>query len=807
MKYTRLFTVFLTFIIIIGQISACAFLSPTPTNNQSEYPRAEVVFQVTLPGPLPEDSRMILEVLDDVTGLYFNSSRFEMAKKDDLNYFIRLPLAISSEVKYRYLRIGVSADYEFNSQNQQVRYRILRVNEPEIVQDFVATWMGQAFTGPQGRILGQAIDKANNAPIPNLLICAGGLQTITASDGSFILEGLKPGVHNLVIYSMDGSYETFQQGALIADGGTTPVVVFLNKRPTTEATFIVKIPSEVDKTIPLRFISNLQDFGNSYADLSSGSSGSAANYPIMQKMSSGSYSLKLKLPVGAYFRYKYSLGDGFWNSELDNTGKFVVREMIVEQNQTRTENVEAFTANGIAPITFSLQTPPTTPKNETVYLQLNPFGWMEPIPMVSSGENSWHYTIYNPLHLLGSIDYRFCRNGQCGIENGVMTTQTTPIKASNSPRDISAVISSWNSLDGVTSQPSIVTEGGPAQPRPDWLTGVEVAPDIPANWESTIDLGLSTASSLGGDFVILTPTWSASQGTLPLLQPTPGRDLLWNDLQKMVNHVSLNKQKTILFPLINYTQSSEIFWGQSKQSTAWWNSWYEKYQRFILHNADLGQIMAVPSIILGDPSVIPSMSGGILPDGNQSSAPADADDRWRQLVTDVRSRYSGGIIGVTIINSNKEYIPAWLDSVDAVYVLFSPSLEGNENSSVAEIRGQVDKLLNEKVKPIADKYQKPVFLGISVPSSSQAFDGYAYSKPYRISSPDEVAGSGANLQVQSSVYNAVILSAASTSWITGFFSRGYYPYVSMQDASSSIYKKPAADVLWFWYHFLLNKAP
>jgi hypothetical protein len=70
-----------------------------------------------------------------------------------------------------------------------------------------------------------------------------------------------------------------------------------------------------------------------------------------------------------------------------------------------------------------------------------------------------------------------------------------------------------------------------------------------------------------------------------------------------------------------------------------------------------------------------------------------------------------------------------------------------------------------------------------------------------------VIGIGSNLQVQSSLYNAVILSAASAGWIDGFFSRSYYPYVSMQDASSSIYKKPAADVLWFWYHFLLNKAP
>lgn len=808
MRYTRLFSMLLAFIIISGQISACALLNPTPTtNNQSNYPKAEVVFQVSLPDPLPGDSKMILEVLDDVTGLYFNSSRFEMAKKDDLNFFIRLPLAISSEVKYRYLRAGAATDYEYNSQNQQVRYRILRVDEPKIVQDFVATWMGQAFSGPQGRILGQAIDKANNAPVPNLLVSAAGLQTITASDGSFILEGLKPGVHNLVIYSMDGAYATFQQGALIADGGTTPVIVFLDKRPTTEVTFKVKIPSDIDKTLPLRFISNLQNIGNAYADLSSGSPGSAANYPVMQKVAADTYSIKLNLPIGAYFRYKYSLGDGFWNSELDGNGKFALREMIVEKNQTRTENVQTFAAEGSAPISFNVQVPSSTPSGEQVYVQLNPFGWMEPIPMVSSGENNWHYTLYNPTHLLGSIEYRFCRNGQCAIADGKSSTEPTPVKASGTPQDISVVLTSWNSLDTTVSQSSIVTDGGPAQPLPGWIAGVELAPDFPANWESSIDQGLSTAYSLGGDFVIVTPTWSASHGTLPLLQPTPGRDLLWNDLQDMIHHVMLNRQKTILFPLINYTQSSENFWNQSAPTTTWWNSWYEKYQRFIINTADLANIMGVPYIILGDPSLLPSMGGGILPDGNPSSAPADADARWRQLITDVRARYSGSIIGVAMIDANREFIPAWLDSVDAIYVLFSPSLVASENSSVAEIRTQVDTILNEKGRPIAEKYQKPVFLGISYPSSVQAFDGYVSSNPYRISNPEEVVGIGANMQVQSSIYNAVILSAASTGWVDGFFSRSYYPYVSMQDASSSIYKKPAADVLWFWYHFLLNKAP
>jgi hypothetical protein len=259
--------------------------------------------------------------------------------------------------------------------------------------------------------------------------------------------------------------------------------------------------------------------------------------------------------------------------------------------------------------------------------------------------------------------------------------------------------------------------------------------------------------------------------------------------------------------VLSYAQSYEVFWNQGSKNAAWWNSWYEKYQRFIVNNADLANIMKIPSIILGDPSVIPSMGGGILPDGSNSNAPGDADVRWRQLITDVRARYSGNIIGVAVIDSQQAFVPAWLDSVDAIYVLFSPALTASENSSVAEIRTQVDELLEEKVHPIAEKYQKPIILGVSTPSNVHAFEGYTTTNPYRISAPKDMIGIETNAEMQARVYNAVMLSAASSDWISGIFSRGYYPYVNLQDVSSSIYKKPAADVLWFWFHFLLNKTP
>jgi len=103
-------------------------------------------------------------------------------------------------IKYRYereaeaIRVG-----EHSSDGSPVRYRLFYVTNPGTVQDIVSRWTDTEFEGQTGRIAGQAIDKNSGTPIPNLLITAGGHQVYSKSDGSFLIEGLPPGVHNLVL--------------------------------------------------------------------------------------------------------------------------------------------------------------------------------------------------------------------------------------------------------------------------------------------------------------------------------------------------------------------------------------------------------------------------------------------------------------------------------------------------------------------------------------------------------------------------------------------------------------------------------
>ncbi|KAF0112539.1 MAG: hypothetical protein FD147_135 [Chloroflexi bacterium] len=795
--------------LFVSLLAACSSINEITFQETIEnYPKAEIVFQVKLPASVPSDSKVIFEILDDVTGLYFNALQFDMVQQDNQNYFIRMPLVIGSEVKYRFLRKGALTDIEYNTQNKPVRFRVLKVTGPALLQDSIAGWFDQPYSGSIGRIRGQLIDQDNKAPVPNMLISAAGMQTISASDGTFILEGLPIWTHNLVILSLDGAYDSFQQGAVIADEATTPVFITLKKRQLVEINFIAKTPAGFESNLPLRFASNLTSLGSPYADLSSGSSTIASNLPILERVSKDQYLVKLNLPSGSDLKYKFTFGDGFWNSELDNSGNFVIRELIVPAKSTTIKKeIATFNSPNFGEVVINLSTPVITPANDFVSIQFNPFGWMEPLPMVKAGENNWTYTLYSPLHYFGNIDYRFCRNDQCAIALSQSNIENV-IVGSNETQLITINLDKWDNLDVAKSATSVDTDGGSLQPRSSFIAGFELVNDFPPSWQTSVDQGLQAMAGTGGNWVILSPTWSATSINPPLFEPIPGSDLLWTDIQNLITRVTVANLQPVLFPRITFTDSSDKFWDYAIKDGGWWQSLFDRYQRFILHNADLAAIMNVDAIMVGDPAMSAAMIGGMLSNGDSVSAPVNADEQWSQLVQDIRARYQGPVVGVVSLPSSNNSFPAWLNNVDAIYVLFSPSLEESGESTVLNLKNTFGTQLDEIVLPLYNQFSKPILIGINYPSTNSSLSGCNATND---SCADFIATdsvkSQIDLELQSRIYNASVIESASRSWISGFISRGFNPIVVVQDKSSSIYGKPASDVLWFWYHFILNIAP
>jgi hypothetical protein len=778
-------------------------LPPTPT----AQPLAGVTFQAAIPAPLLSGESLILGVVDEVTGLGLNPAYYPMAGMDTLHYTVTIPFTMNSTVKYRYLRQGTLPVPETDSTGQPVRYRIYSVAGPGTVEDVVAAWANAPFSGPTGRIAGQVLDASNGTPLANVLVTAAGEQTLSDSTGSFALEGVPAGTHNLVAYALDGMYQTYQQGARVEAGKRTPVKVSLAPAPLVSVVFTVIVPSNTIRSVPIRLAGNLFQLGNTFGDLNGGMNTVATRMPLLTIMPDGRYTLTINLPAGADVRYKYTLGDGFWNGEHDANGAFVLRQLVVPNSQSQVEVQDVVTtwqAGPSSPILFEVSAPAQTPASDIVSIQFNPYGWTEPIPMWSRGNNQWVYELYSPLNMLGTFEYRYCRNDQCGVADDGLTAngqRGRPVSTSLTPQDLQDTINGWTWLKD-TAPGSLV--GLPVTARAaGFLTGVEFQPGYDPTWQAWQPLAIQNVQGIGANLLVLTPSWTVSRGAPFVFSPVPGRDPLWADTAETIAKARAANLNVALYPQPDLPADANAWWTSVPRDAAWWDAWFNRYQAFVDYHADLAARAGAQTLILGGSWLTPALPGGTLADGSGSGVPSDAATRWSAIVSDVRGSFKGSVYWALSLRGGFQAAPAFVKDLDGIYLLWDVSLGDSANPTVDQMHGAAGHLLDEDVQPFQAGLQKPVILAAAYPS----MDGAA-----QLTLPDAVlfqsgrAQGNVNLQAQADIYQALLAAVNERAWIGGFVSRGYYPPVGLQDASASVHGKPAADVLWYWYPRFLGTA-
>jgi hypothetical protein len=442
------------------------------------------------------------------------------------------------------------------------------------------------------------------------------------------------------------------------------------------------------------------------------------------------------------------------------------------------------------------------PDNETVSIQFNPFGWFESIPMVNLGNNHWLFTLYSPLSLFGEIEYRFCRNDLCDLTQAVAQNQQI-FQAGTQDQALSATITQWTNDTSPSSPTVAVTDGGDLSPRPDFTLGFEATSSYNPVQPAYLNQGLSKIANTGANTVVFSPTWTATRINLPYLEPVPGADISWTEMQTAVVQAKQDNLNVALFPLIDFPNGAASYWKAANRDNGWWTSWYDRYHRYMMQVAEWAALTGVKTIIIGDPGVDPAMSDGKLADGQPSNAPANADEQWRQLIKDMHSRFNGAILGVVAYPSTS-VTPGWLDSVDGIYVLYSPALAQSSNTSVSDLESIFTNDLKQNLSPKLQAFGKPIWLGLNYPSAANAFAGCTDTLG---SCLQNWSNGQIDLDTQARIYNAAIIVAAKEKWVSGFVSRDNQLIATVIDASPSVLSKPANDILWFWYHFILNKTP
>jgi len=787
------------------------------TSISTPIPSAETRFTVHIPIPLNEGDILALSILDEVTGLPFNAVNYPLEIIDAQTYTTSLPLPLNAVVKYRYIIAGNNRSQETASDNLPVRYRLYKVDGTGSIEDTVTSWTGQSFTGAIGHIQGLAVDSISGQPVPNLLISVGGTQTLTDSSGNFLLEGVLPGLHMLSGYAMDGSYQPFQQGAQVEANLVTPVQIHVAPAQLVTVTFIADLPKNTVDGAPVRLAGNLLQLGNTFGDLSGGFSTVSDRMPTLSLMTDGRRSITMQLPIGTDLRYKYTLGDGFWNAEHKKSGENNLRRLVVPATDIIVEDkVESWQAGPSSPIVFDLNVPTNTPAGDVIYIQFSPYAWTEPIPMWAMGNNHWSYKLYGPLDIVNNFGYRYCRNAQCGSADDLATMSNTSsgrqITTSLAPQDIRDNITGWAWLE--ENMPYTLV-AAPIQARnTEFIAGVEFQSNYTPSWMNFTSQAMQNVQALNANWIVLTPSWTFTRTQPLVFNAQPAQDPLWGDTTKMMEQAHALNLNTAIFPTPNFPAPADDWWMSAPRDFGWWNNFFDRYRQFALHHADIAARNNTQVLVLGGDWLAPAMQNGILADGQSSGVPADAELRWNAILTELRGHFGGEIWwALPYTPGSLANAPSIIKSVDGVYLLWDAPLSQESPTNKDTMIAEAIRLLDEEISPYQVSIGKEIILGLAVPSATGAesacipaasggcLDWTSLNRPNA-----DIPSVGLNLQAQTDVYEVMLTAINGRAWIDGIISRGYYPPVMLQDKSASIYGKPTADLLWYWYPRLLGLA-
>jgi hypothetical protein len=814
------------FVLILALASqACAislFENPFPSNNPTSpppgtaptpMPRAEVKFIVQLPEPLAQNEVLAISVLDEVTGLELNFNDYQMTQVDPITYTATFPIPDQAIVKYRYVRRAGSRVLEDTNSDATIRYRTLYVNGPLEVVDTVSSWTDKPANTISGSIFG-TVALETGEPLAEIMVTAGGVQTLTDSAGRFSLTGLRAGRHNLVAFALDGTYQTFQQGADVAGNTGTEVAIRMKAAPLVNVIFTVTLPQNTQPSVPVRIAGSLLQFGNTFSDQRGGLSTIADRMPVLTPLPDGRYSVSLFLPVGAHLAYKYTLGDGFWNSEFNTAGQYIVRQLIVPAQDTVIEDtVQSWQAGPNAPILFEVDVPPETPINDLIYIQFNPFSWTEPIPMWrAGGPNHWAYKLYGPLNIVGAFGYRYCRNAQCGSADDLSTagnnTRGKNVTSTITAQDIKDTVSQWA---WAQTQPSALVQTDIPARGTQFFAGVEFQPFYDPTLPVFVPSALQNIQAFGGNWIILDPSWTYTDNAQLIFAQSPGKDPFKKDTTESVAAARALNMNVALFPQPQFKVDANEFWGSAARDANWWNNWFNRYRAFAVNFADMATQADAQAIIIGGDWIAPALPNGTLADGTPSGVPADAEARWQAIVAEVRQHYSGNVLfALPYTNVDVQAPINLLKDTDGLYLLWFAKLSESANPNKSDIAAEAASLLDNNIFPVQSQSGKPIIIGLSYPSSTYSAtgcipNGSGCSDWMVLSQPNaDVTTVNLDLQQQFDIYDAILNAINGRSWVSGIVSRGYYPPVSLQDKSASVHGKPAADLLWYWFPRLLG---
>jgi hypothetical protein len=228
--------------------------------------------------------------------------------------------------------------------------------------------------------------------------------------------------------------------------------------------------------------------------------------------------------------------------------------------------------------------------------------------------------------------------------------------------------------------------------------------------------------------------------------------------------------------------------GEVKDLAAW-DRWWNHYQNFLIHYAEIAKEKNVEIFCLGC----------------EMSSTEEFVDKWRNAISEIRQSYPGLL--VYDINHGREMTLGWWDLVDIIGVsgyYQVPPPEGvaieeavKQTTSQAEIAAELAKV-KQQLAEVSAKWHKPILMIETGVTNVRGCARYPWSHP------SEHPESPLDEAEQANYYRAFFETFADTPWFMGYawwdWPAKLYPRVEAgENRGFCIYGKEAEEVLKVWY--------
>lgn len=770
---------------LIGEKNSGQGVTPVP-----------VEFNVEVREPISENETIVLSILDPITGLGVNPRFYEMKKNSPSLFQAQIQLPKTSTIYYKYLVQGNSQNAEVSSFGEPIDYRMYFNEDGGAVHDILAKWKGSQVPERYGQIRGTINDSVTGEPIPDIQINVSGIEAVTNGLGKFEINGLLSGENRITIRSIDGTYASYQQAALIEEGMATEANIALVKTELVKVTFSGK---SLNHNFSMQSVRIIGDWGAAQSiDEASTTNLENANIGAfaLTDQGNGEFSVTLLLPAGGTFQYKYTFGDGFWNAEKNSVGDFVVRHIIVPVNDSEfRDDIFGWSPDPeVQPVTLHVTVPPSTPSNEIITVQLNPYDWTSPLPMQRIGDGIWQIDLYQPLPVLTAIDFRFCRNYSCerGIEAMVSDGQTRTIDFASQNKYYENSVAEWMAYSGppqIPEQTDVVSSKDSK-----FIMGLDLSENTNFSVDNSAVPNLRLPINLKQNTVIFPYTHSFRLDHPSMIRSLSSNLLGFNEsISRGQNAKAAGINGMIMAKLVAADKVPDQ-WRTLEITPEFTDHLFAQYNNFLLSSAELAKRSESSGLIIDARVLWP-----LVPYFGEEEN-TDLLNRWQTLIGNVRGIYNGQIYFV--VNYSNEGLfgmPAFAEQFDGFLIDWTAGLATEDGTTLEDMTLNAFYMMQNDIIPSVPT-GKAILIGLNAPSTSGVIFGCSNNHPTNCMLADSPALEfGIDTEGQAMVYKAMLLAINQRDDIEGFFSRGFDGSVLTSDASSSIYGKEAFDLLLYWY--------